>query len=534
MFAPPSPPVDLLIFAQPHTDAAAVVRSLCSCASPSDPSPPLPLITFPAPCTLTIPFSPSPTPSNPSPSPVTLTACLTDVYPVPTLPSLPFHSLVYLHPTTSSSTLALDDARRHLHSITRDRPHLPILILLISPSPPPSSSPPPSPSPSPSPSSSAFSPATSLSFDHSAHCVDLEDAAVALECDKLPNPFHLLPFPLSPSPSDVSAALHWLHTLLYPTCPPSVHWYTSYPFTSLLTSHLPPDLAHLTLSYLTRTTRGTFLTPPQHSAHLALTSHQQRLQLQRQHRKDLLRYLSSYQHHSAVDDSAFVAAFGAEWVRWMHPNSSFAHLDLMRMLWLSMREEGGVRRGAERGWGRLHRILTDDRSRRLLGHWAQQRRPAPLFHRGQGGHQPPALAEWQADKMRREREERHSRRILHTTRWACILQHLANLVLHSHTTHPHHHPPSLLSAEDEAPIDDTSQHPPPGLQPEDADRVPGCWPSFASFLQPHPSLLTLSFVEYFYSPDRLDEDDSWVEVVKSDRSEMVYWLPCLNAASMQL
>ena len=510
MFAPPLPPVDVLIFAQPHTEAASVVHSLCTTPTLAPPTSLSPLITFPAPCSLSIPYTPHPTPSTPSPSPTTLTACLTDVYPVPTLPSLRFHALAFLHPTSSSSTLALDDARRHLHSITRDHPSLPILILLISS--------PPSPSPSPSPSS----------FPSPSACVDLEDLALALEVDKLPNPYHVVPFSLTPSPSDVSTALHWLHTLPHPTTPPSVHWCPAYPFTSFLTPHLPLDLAHLTLSYLSRTTRGTFLTPAEHAAHVALASHAQRLQLQRQHRKDLTRYLSSYLlHHHPTDDSAFTPLFHTDYTRFMHPNSSHAHLDLLRYTWLAMRTLG-VRRGAQHGWQHLHTVLNDDRAKRLLGHWAQQPRLPHSTGRGGGG-RPLPLGEWQAEKARREREERAGRRILHSTRWACILQHLANLTLHSHTTHPHHHPPSLLSTDAEVPLHLTSQHPPPHLPPEDGDRVPACWPSFASFLQPHPSLLTLSFVECFYSPDRLEEEESWVRVVKSDRSELVYWLPCLSS-----
>ena len=506
MMSTSSASVDVLVFAQPGTEPAAVLSSFLAIRHPA---PPLsdaaqpPPVTFPAPFTFSIPFAPPPSVDDPSPSVYEYSACLTDLFPLPPLPKLEFRSLLFLHLASASSTLALDDARRHLLSLVRDRPALPVLGLLVVALP------------------SGCGEMEGCTAEASVGSVDLEDLALGLECDKLPNPFNVVSYALRSSTSreDAASAMRWLHNLLQPS---PLKWSSSTSFASLLSQYMPSDLAAVTLSYLTRQTRGTFLTAAEWQAQQAHAAHAQRLQLQRQHRKELLRFLSAYTQHSAMDDSVFLPTFLSSPASFMFPNSSFAHLDCVRLLWVSMREEG-LSRGSQLGWERLESILKDDRSKRLLGHWAQQRRHPAVVPGARG--RPLEFGEWQRERALRERDDRMHRRIMNVTRWACIAQFLADLIVHSHSTHPQHHRSALLSSEDEADVADVLSAVEGRGESAREDGLPMCFPSFTSFLSNHPSLLTLSFVEFFYSPERLDDGLSWVSLVPSDRAALTYWLP---------
>ena len=484
-FGSPPPQTDILVFAQQHSNVAQVLQALqAASVSSSDVSP----VVFPAPLSVSI---------------HTYSCCVTEVFPVPVLPKLSFRSVVLLHPASSSSPLLLDDARRHLASIVKEASDVPVLVLLEQRE------------------AAAASP-------HSS--VDMDDLLHALDCERLSNPYHILPIRWdtpAAAAKDAAAAVQWLHRLLTPAACPLV-WCSAVSLCPLLAVHLPDDLALLVLSYLRCQTRGAFLTRQQWERHCVQTAELAVLQARRQQRKELLRFLSSYSSHQSrhqcEDDAVFLPLFLSHPASFMFPNSSYAHLDLLRTLWVSMRE-AGLRQGSRLGWQRLQLVLQQDRVRLLLGHWARaiRRTGRGRDDRGRG-----VLED--EEREGRKRQERLSLRILHTTRWCCVTQRFVDLIVRSHRTHPEHHRSFVLSPltrkEEKAAV--TAACGDEQQQQQEVDSIPLCFPSFTSFLQSHPELLTLSFVEEAYSRQRLEQDSSWETLSTPDVRPINYWLPVLQ------
>ena len=476
--------VDILLFSHPHNlayqllYAAADLQPSLSLLSPT--AVPIPLATSAA-------FQPR--------------LLVADVYPVPSHPRLSFSSLLYFHDASHSSSVALDTSRRHVVSILQDRPTIPVLVLLYADS--------------------------CLTEADPQHVVDFDTLYSSLECDKLSNPVHILSFAhrSERDKQDAMLALQWLYDMLYPsTLSTPVRWSSSTSIAPLLTPHLPAELINLTLSYLSCSTRGAFLSEAEYAAQQTQLQRLREVTERKQQRKELLRFLSAYSHHhtrhQSEDDTAFTAAFTSSPAPFLYPNSSYAHLDLLRLVWHAMRQHG-IRNGAAIGWQQMEALLDKEVCKRLLGHWAMECLP-PIDRRPLNGAD--AVERWRRERRQAEDRIAATRRIYHTTRWACIVQQLANLIQHSHTTHPTHHHYALLP--DQPTAGDSVLH----ANSETAvDAVPECWSSFASFLQNHPQLLTLAFVDEYYSGGRLNMYDSWLSVVRADKREMRYWLPVLQA-----
>ena len=478
---------DILLFSHPHTLAYQLLHSAAD----------FQLDLTLSPTAVTIPLT-----ASAHFQPRLLVA---DVHPVPSHPKLTFSSLVYFHDASLSSTACLDTSRRYIASLVHDTP-VPLLIVLF---------------------------ADSRSAAESQYSVDFDTLYSSLECDKLSQPVHVLQYTPGSDREreDAQQVFQWLHDMLHPaTLPTPLRWSSSTSIAPLLTPHLPADLVHLTLSYLSCSTRGAFLSERDYSAQQEQLQHLRCVSGRKQQRKELLRFLSAYSHHhtrhQSEDDSAFVHAFTAQPAPFLYPNSSYAHLDLLRLVWHAMRQHG-IRKGAAVGWQHVEAVLDKEVSKRLLGHWAMECLPPPDRRPLNGAD---AVEQWRREKRQEQDELARTRRILHTTRWACIVQQLANLIQHSHSTHPTHHHYALLPDQSTS----SASLPTQLSQAELAvDAVPPCWTSWSAFLQNHSELLTLSFVDAHYSGERLELYGSWVSVVAADKQEMMYWLPVLQAQMYQ-
>ena len=480
--------VDVLLFSHPHSLALELLHS-------ADVDPAFNLLS---PTAVSLALS-STTVFQPS-------LMIADVYPVPSHPKLSFSSLVYFHDASHSSTTALDTSRRYITSLLQHSPTtVPLLLVLYS--------------------------------NHTAavdeqHCVDYDTLFSAFQCEKLLNPLHVVPFRQGGGRESEEAVLafQWLHNILHPTVASSsdstsVRWSSSTSIAPLLTPHLPAELVSLTLSYLSCSTRGAFLSESEYKAQQMQLQHLREAAERKQQRKELLRFLHAYSchqtRHESEDDATFALAFTTSPAPFLYPNSSYAHLDLLRLVWHAMTQHG-IRNGAAIGWKQMHELLDMEISKRLLGHWAMECLP-PIDRRPLNGAD--EVERWQREQRQAKEQQARTRRILHTTRWACIIQHLANLIQHSHSTHPTHHHYALLP--DEHTTATTTSTDTAALEPE-GDAVPQCWSSFASFLQNHPQLLTLAFVDDYYTAARLDSYTSWTTVLPADKRSMRYWLPVLQ------
>ena len=477
--------VDILLFSHPHSLAYQLLHSAADTQSS---------LTLLSPTSVPIPVA--------SPAAFEPRILIADVYPVPSHPQLSFSSLVYFHDASHSSSAALDTSRRHIASIVQDRP-IPVLILLY---------------------------ADSITQADPQHAVDFDTLFSSCECDKLSQAVHVVTFAPGSGRErlDATVAFQWLYDMLHPSpLSTAVRWSSSTSIAPLLIPHLPADLVNLTLSYLSCSTRGSFLSEAEYVTQQAQLQRLREVSERKQQRKELLRFLSAYSHHhtrhQTENDSGFALAFTSAPAPFLYPNSSYAHLDLLRLVWHAMRQHG-VRNGATVGWQQMEALLDKEACKRLLGHWAMECLP-PIDHRPLNGAD--AVERWRRDRRQAQDQFARTRRIFHTTRWACIVQQLANLIQHSHTTHPTHHHYALLP--DQHTADGSTQHVETGV-----DTVPECWSSFASFLQNHPALLTLSFVDEYYSAGRLDGYDGWVSVVAADKRDMWYWLPVLQAQMQQI
>ena len=482
-----SPDVQVFLFSHPHSLAHQLLQSATD--APSS-------LSLLSPTAVHIPLN-----SAADFQPRLLVA---DVYPVPTHPQLTFSSLLYFHDASHSSSVALDTSRRHIASILQDKPSTPVLIILYS---------------------------DSSTLADPQHSVDFDTLFSSLECEKLSHPVHILSYAPSGARErpEATAAFQWLYDMLHPsTLSTPVRWSSSTSIAPLLTPHLPAELVNLTLSYLSCSTRGAFLSEAEYASQQTQLQRLREVSERKQQRKELLRFLSAYSHHhtrhQSEDDTAFALAFTSSPAPFLYPNSSYAHLDLLRLVWHAMRQHG-IRNGAAIGWRQMAALLDKETCKRLLGHWAMECLP-PIDRRPLHGVD--AVESWRRDRRQAQEQIVRTRRIFHTTRWACIVQQLANLIQHSHTTHPTHHHYALLP---DQPTATTSSA--PNSTETAVDRVPECWSSFASFLQNHPQLLTLSFVDEYYSTARLEEYDSWVCVVAADKREMQYWLPMLHGQMQQ-